>query len=287
MMPADPWFRPVDLTVGPDGSLYIADFYNAVIGHYEVPLDHPRRDRRRGRIWRISFLGGDARRDQSPAASAANRPRPLSELTLRQLLEDASAELGDRPRQAIDEVVARFGVPAAAACRQTLRQSPAPDARIAGLWCLFRLGVLQAADLAAAARDGDERVRAHAQGVAAVLAPGDPAATPAIARGLEDERPRVRRAAVQAAVRGIPWRRGPLGWWRSIERPIRPTCICDMPCGSPCASSSEIGRASPRCFPRCANRRRFVWSPTSAWRSTILEPRTLSRGGSSCWPTIA
>ena len=24
----DPWFRPVDLQVGPDGALYIADFYN-------------------------------------------------------------------------------------------------------------------------------------------------------------------------------------------------------------------------------------------------------------------
>ena len=30
----DPWFRPVDLQVGPDGALYIADFYNRIIGHY-------------------------------------------------------------------------------------------------------------------------------------------------------------------------------------------------------------------------------------------------------------
>ncbi|NJM55995.1 MAG: hypothetical protein HC841_08970 [Verrucomicrobiae bacterium] len=37
----DPWFRPVDLQIGPDGALYVADFYNKIIGHYEVPLDHP------------------------------------------------------------------------------------------------------------------------------------------------------------------------------------------------------------------------------------------------------
>ncbi|MGB8167542.1 MAG: hypothetical protein WCF18_08620, partial [Chthoniobacteraceae bacterium] len=34
----DPWFRPVNLKLGPDGALYIADFYNPIIGHYEVPL---------------------------------------------------------------------------------------------------------------------------------------------------------------------------------------------------------------------------------------------------------
>lgn len=53
----DPWFRPVDLRVGLDGHLYIADFYNKIIGHYEVPLDHPDRDRDSGRIWQIRYTG--------------------------------------------------------------------------------------------------------------------------------------------------------------------------------------------------------------------------------------
>ena len=53
----DPWFRPVDLQPGPDGALYVADFYNCIIGHYEVPLTHPKRDRERGRIWRIVYKG--------------------------------------------------------------------------------------------------------------------------------------------------------------------------------------------------------------------------------------
>ena len=29
----DPWFRPVNIKLGPDGALYVADFYNAIIGH--------------------------------------------------------------------------------------------------------------------------------------------------------------------------------------------------------------------------------------------------------------
>jgi putative heme-binding domain-containing protein len=47
----------VDIKLGPDGALYVADFYNRIIGHYEVPLNHPGRDRERGRIWRITYKG--------------------------------------------------------------------------------------------------------------------------------------------------------------------------------------------------------------------------------------
>lgn len=54
----DPWFRPVDLRMGPEGALYVADFYNKVIGHYEVPLEHPGRDKERGRIWRVVKRSG-------------------------------------------------------------------------------------------------------------------------------------------------------------------------------------------------------------------------------------
>jgi len=53
----DSWFRPVDLQLGPDNALYIADFYNKIIGHYEVPLEHPGRDKERGRIWRVVKTG--------------------------------------------------------------------------------------------------------------------------------------------------------------------------------------------------------------------------------------
>jgi putative heme-binding domain-containing protein len=57
LISSDPWFRPVDLKLGPDGALYVADFYNRIIGHYEVDLRHPGRDRERGRIWRIIWRG--------------------------------------------------------------------------------------------------------------------------------------------------------------------------------------------------------------------------------------
>ena len=62
----DPWYRPVYQALGPDGNIYIADFYNRIIGHYEVPLSHPGRDRTRGRIWRIVYKGTDAKATPPP-----------------------------------------------------------------------------------------------------------------------------------------------------------------------------------------------------------------------------
>lgn len=66
----DPWYRPVDIIQGPDGALYVADFYNKIIGHYEVPLTHPERDRESGRIWRIRYQGEATK---STASTTARR----------------------------------------------------------------------------------------------------------------------------------------------------------------------------------------------------------------------
>ena len=38
---------------GPDGCLYIADWYNKIVSHNELPTSHPDRDKSHGRIWRV------------------------------------------------------------------------------------------------------------------------------------------------------------------------------------------------------------------------------------------
>ncbi len=53
MLSNDPWFRPISAHFGPDGCLYVVDWYNKIISHNEVPRTHPDRDKTRGRIWRI------------------------------------------------------------------------------------------------------------------------------------------------------------------------------------------------------------------------------------------
>jgi len=47
-------FRPIDLRMGPDGALYIADWSNPIIQHGEVDFRDPRRDKVHGRIWRVA-----------------------------------------------------------------------------------------------------------------------------------------------------------------------------------------------------------------------------------------
>src|SRR5262249_28219975 len=56
----DDWFRPVFLTSGPDGAMYVVDMYRAVIEHPEfMPPELQKRPdltlgKDKGRIWRIA-----------------------------------------------------------------------------------------------------------------------------------------------------------------------------------------------------------------------------------------
>ncbi len=53
----DQSFRPVDVKFGPDGALYVADWFNPIIGHYQASFRHPDRDKAHGRIWRVTAKG--------------------------------------------------------------------------------------------------------------------------------------------------------------------------------------------------------------------------------------
>lgn len=47
-------FRPVDIEIGPDGAAYFLDWHNPLIGHLQHHLRDPSRDRRHGRIYRVT-----------------------------------------------------------------------------------------------------------------------------------------------------------------------------------------------------------------------------------------
>ncbi|MDH3583777.1 MAG: c-type cytochrome, partial [Phycisphaerae bacterium] len=48
-------YRPVDLEIGPDGSLFIVDWHNPLIGHMQHNARDPNRDHAHGRIYRVTY----------------------------------------------------------------------------------------------------------------------------------------------------------------------------------------------------------------------------------------
>ncbi len=93
----DPFFRPSDIRIGPDGAIYFTDWYNPIIGHMQHNLRDPSRDHEHGRIYRVTYEG----RPLLKPVNIADAPLP-------QLLENLKSpedrvryrtriELGGRP----------------------------------------------------------------------------------------------------------------------------------------------------------------------------------------------
>ena len=150
----DGWFRPVNLTTGPDGALYIVDMYRAVIEHPQFVPDElkNRPDLRdgddRGRIYRI--MAADRRRP----------PRPRLPLT-----DPAGlAKLLDRPNAWWRETAARLLYERQnRQVRPTLtalfHEAADPRTRVQALWLLSGLRELDAGLLEKALGDSHPRVR--------------------------------------------------------------------------------------------------------------------------------
>lgn len=146
----DPWFRPVDIQLGPDGALYVADFYNKIIGHYEVPLDHPGRDRHRGRIWRVVTTGKEHLLEDYTKLSIPDLITELgaTNLTTRMLITDYLTD--------------HFGDEVIAPLQQAVVDARRPTIVVHAMWILFRRGALADELLQQGLQSPDDLVRIHA-----------------------------------------------------------------------------------------------------------------------------
>jgi putative membrane-bound dehydrogenase-like protein len=154
---SDNWFRPTMLRTGPDGALWIADMYRAVIEHPEwIPAEWQakldlRAGHDMGRIYRVVPTDRPARSiprmdrlDTAGLVAAMDSPNGWQRDTAQRLLMHS----GDRA--------------ALPPLRKLVTEAHEPKARLQSLWTLRELGGTDEPTLLAALGDRDPRVRGHA-----------------------------------------------------------------------------------------------------------------------------
>jgi len=205
-------FRPIDVKMGPDGAIYIADWYNPIIQHGEVDFRDPRRDHTHGRIWRVTARG----------RPLVERPA-LVDATTSSLL-DALKAPEDWTRHFARRVLKERGatvVPDLAAWVKAIDPSD-PEAehhRLEALWTYQSLDVPEPDLLAALLGSADFRARAAAVRVARHWKDRlrDPLAL--LAPRATDDHPRVRLEAVRALAQ-IPEVASAEVAFRALDRPV-------------------------------------------------------------------
>ena len=142
--------------MGPDGAIYIADWYNPIIQHGEVDFRDPRRDHVHGRIWRVTAK-------DRPVLKPVNIP----ELTTEELLEQLKAQEEWQRLHAKLEMKMRGKQEVLPKLTQWLAALKPADPgfehhRLEALWLKQNLGEVDEKLLTALLHSKDHRVRAAA-----------------------------------------------------------------------------------------------------------------------------
>jgi len=185
-------FRPVDVKTGPDGALYIADFFQPVIGHMQYEFRDPRRDHLNGRIWRVTQKG----------RPLLERPKIVG-ASPDELVENLKSNEGyirAKSRRQLYEIDQKQAADALAAFVKRIDpQHPDADRhRLEALWAYQTIDVVEPALLAEVLRSREPRARAAAVRVLRYWQPRIPNALDLLARAVDDEFARVRLEAVCA-----------------------------------------------------------------------------------------
>lgn len=93
----DPNFRPADIEVAPDGSIYFADWHNPIIGHMQHNLRDPSRDRNHGRMYRVRYEGRELLKPEKIAGEPIDKLLTLLESKDDRVRHRARIELSGRP----------------------------------------------------------------------------------------------------------------------------------------------------------------------------------------------
>jgi putative heme-binding domain-containing protein len=185
-------FRPVDVRIGPDGALYIADWYNPIIQHGEVDFRDPRRDHVHGRIWRITHTGRPL--VKRPEIAKSSVEELLALLKSPEALTRQNAKLQLRSRK-LPDVLPKL---ASWWCTLDPKAAGFEHRRLEALWTYQTLDVVEPSLLNNVLGSSEPFARAAAVRVLSEWRDRIPNSSAMLAKLATDEHPRVRLEAVSA-----------------------------------------------------------------------------------------
>ncbi|MBQ16887.1 MAG: hypothetical protein CMJ65_07155 [Planctomycetaceae bacterium] len=186
-------FRPVDIQFGPDGALYLCDWFNPLIGHMQYSLRDERRDHFHGRIWRIRHTGKPLLKPVRAAGRSI--ATLLNQLTS---YEDRTRYRARRELWQRDPEEVLSAVDAWVESLEGSDDEQAEHHRLEALWVTQGLHAPRPALLKRLLRSGNPHARAAATRVLCFQRRDFPAALELIRVQANDEFPRVRLEAVRA-----------------------------------------------------------------------------------------
>jgi len=186
-----PAFRPIDVKIGPDGAIYIADWYNPIIQHGEVDFRDERRDHTHGRIWRVTWKGAP-KREFKPVSTRSNA----------ELFEALRSNDGVE-RQSAKQILRQRGTGIAGELEQWLKSVQLTDAerdhvKLEALWCFQATRSLQPQLLESLLQSPDGRIRAAAVRVLSHWKYLMPNSRELLTKATQDGHARVRLEAIRA-----------------------------------------------------------------------------------------
>ena len=181
-------FRPVDLEFAPDGSLYIADWQNALIGHMQHSTRDPLRDHEHGRIYRVTY----------PSRPLVT-PAKIDGASIEELFANlALPEYRTRYRTR-RELRGRDAAEVAKAASAWAAKQDEDRHKLEALWVTWGADQLDTLLLGELFESDDHKIRAAAVRVARFNAHKLPRLAEILAAAAEDSHGRVRLEAVAAA----------------------------------------------------------------------------------------
>jgi putative membrane-bound dehydrogenase-like protein len=132
----DPWFRPVAVKTGPDGALWVMDWYDRYPCYQNAQADPNGVDREYGRIWRVVWVGSQPGKAVPSRPDAKMNLKQASSGDLVKLLADPN---NWQRRQAQRLLLERQDPETAGLLREMIQKAPSEPALLAALWTFTSL----------------------------------------------------------------------------------------------------------------------------------------------------